>query len=154
MLNDQEIALVQNFFAFFGFDKDSVKVEVGEADMITITLQVNENETGRYIGRFGETLDSLQLIVSLMLNNGKELHRHVLLDVGGYRQERKNTLKNMADQAAEEVLATGAPHALPPLTSTDRRQVHLFFQDHATLTTYSEGEGQNRRLVIAPRQAT
>jgi spoIIIJ-associated protein len=152
MLNAKEKQLLVEFFAFFGLSEAQVNLtESGET--ITITLNVDAQDTGRYIGRFATTLDSLQLIVSLMINNGQTERRHIVIDVGGYREERAGALQRLADDAAAEVEKTGLAHALPPLSATDRRQVHLLFQDHATLTTYSEGEGQDRRLVIAPKTA-
>lgn len=152
MLSARENKLILEFFAHFGLTENEVKIEEID-DTLKINLLVGEGQTGHYIGRFATTLDSLQLLVSLMVNNGQTDHRHVLVDVGGYRQERQATLENMATAAGEEVLSTGVPHALPPLSATDRRLVHLLFKDHATLTTYSEGEGQDRRLVIAPKTA-
>lgn len=150
MLNAEETKLILNFFAFFGLTKSQVEFG-GDEETTTITLKVDQTDTGRFIGRFATTLDSLQLIVSLMLNNGQAVRRHVVIDVGGYREERLAALQNMASQASSEVEATGVPHSLPPLSSADRRQIHLIFKDHATLTTYSQGEGQNRRLVIAQK---
>ena len=152
MLNAEEKKLLVEFFAFFNLAESQIEInDAGET--VIITLAVDPQDTGRFIGRFATTLDSLQLIVSLMLNNGKDVHRHFQVDVGGYRAEREESLQSLADQAAEEVEKTGLPHALPPLSATDRRQIHLLFQDHATLTTYSEGEGIDRRLVIAPKTA-
>lgn len=150
MPNPKDAQLIHAFFAFFGLTKDQIEL-TEEGETITIVLQVDPSETGRFIGHFAATLDSLQLLVSILLNHDQEIHRHVALDVGGYRQERLAVLKNMAEQASAEVEATGLPHSLPPLSAIDRRQIHLLFQDHATLTTYSEGEGQSRRLIIAPK---
>ncbi len=142
--------LIIRFFSYFGLNSDQIIIEELEGTL-KITLAVESTETGRFIGRFAGTLDSLQLILSLMLNKGKDVHTHVLLDVGGYRAERLETLSSMAERIAAAVSETGAPHAFPPLSATDRRQVHLLFQEHETLTTYSEGSGQDRRLILAPR---
>ncbi len=144
----QHKELIIKFFTYFGLTEDQIVIEELE-DTLKITLALESNDTGRFIGRFAGTLDSLQLILSLMLNKGREVHTHVLLDVGGYREERLETLRSMADRIASAVAETGVPHAFPPLSATDRRQVHLLFQDHETLTTYSEGSGQDRRLILA-----
>lgn len=141
---------IKQFFAYFGISDEAVHI-TQDGEMVSITLDVPETESGRFIGRYASTLDSLQLILSLMLNNNQETHLHVSVDVGGYRAERLEVLRSMADRISEAVTETGAPHAFPPLSSTDRRAVHLLFQDHATLTTYSEGVGQSRHLILAPK---
>ncbi len=142
--------LIIQFFSYFGLTSDQIQISEND-DMLTITLDVPSTESGRFIGRYAATLDSLQLILSLMINNGQESHLHVSVDVGGYRQERLSVLGSMAERISAEVEATGTPHAFPPLSSTDRRAVHLIFQDHETLTTYSEGTGVDRRLILAPK---
>ena len=107
-----------------------------------------EMEAGRLIGRFASTLDSLQLIISLMLNKG-ESHRHVLLDVAGYRERRLTTLQTMVENAKNQAREVGGSCVLPPLSATERRQVHLMLQDDAEFTSYSEGSGIDRRLFIS-----
>jgi spoIIIJ-associated protein len=143
-------ALINQFFSYFGLTEDQIHIAEDQG-MIIITLDVPETESGRFIGRYATTLDSLQLILSLMINNGQETHHHVSVDVGGYRAERQGVLGSMAERLSAAVLESNTPHAFPPLSSTDRRAIHLLFQDHETLTTYSEGEGQNRRLILAPK---
>ena len=117
-------------------------------ELITIVIEMDELDAGRLIGRFASTLDSLQLIISLMLNKG-DVHKHVLLDVAGYRARRMNTLETMVENAKLQVKNTFAPCVLPPLSATERRQVHLMIQDDAEFTSYSDGHGQDRRLFIA-----
>lgn len=141
-------ALIHQFFSAFGLTPTQIHLSV-EGDMLTITLDVPETESGRFIGRYASTLDSLQLILSLMLNNGSESHLHVLIDVGGYRAERQAVLESMAERLTHLVTETGTPHSFPPLSSTDRRSLHLLFKDHETLKTESVGEGQNRRLILS-----
>ena len=111
---------------------------------------MHELEAGRLICRFAQTPDSPQLIISLMINQG-EVHRHVLLDVAGYRARRLTTLESMVENAKNQAQQTGAPCVLPPLTPTERRQVHLMLEDDAEFTSYSEGFGQDRRLFISSR---
>ena len=142
--------LINQFFNYFGLTSDQVHI-TEDQDMIAVTLDVPNTESGRFIGRYAQTLDSLQLILSLMINNGKTTHLHVSVDVGGYRAERQGVLESMAERLSTAVLETNAPHAFPPLSSTDRRAIHLLFQDHDSLTTYSEGTGIDRRLILAPK---
>lgn len=131
------------------FDIESSQINVVETDeLITITIDLDELSAGRLIGRFASTLDSLQLIISLMINKG-EVHRHVLLDVAGYRQRRLTTLQTMVENAKHQARETGGSCVLPPLSATERRQVHLMLKDDAEFTSYSEGYGQDRRLFIS-----
>lgn len=131
------------------FDIGSSQIHIEETDeLITITVDLDEISAGRLIGRFASTLDSLQLIISLMLNRG-DVHRHILLDVAGYRQRRLQTLQAMVENAKNQARDTGEACVLPPLSATERRQVHLMLKDDAEFTSFSEGNGQDRRLFIA-----
>lgn len=131
------------------FEIKESQIDVKETDeLITITIDLDEMSAGRLIGRFASTLDSLQLIISLMLNQG-EIHKHVLLDVAGYRERRLSTLTSMVENAKSQAQQSGLPCPLPPLSATERRQIHLMLKDDAEFTSYSEGFGQDRRLFIA-----
>jgi spoIIIJ-associated protein len=133
------------------FDIEPSQIQIDETDeTITITIDQNEMEAGRLIGRFASTLDSLQLIISLMLNKG-DVHKHILLDVAGYRARRLTTLESMVENTKQQVKNTGGSCALPPLSATERRQIHLMLQNDAEFTSSSEGVGQDRRLFIAPK---
>jgi len=140
---DKIIALL----APFNITADQIKVEETD-ELVTIIIDIDELEAGRLIGRFASTLDSLQLIISLMLNQG-EVHRHVMLDVAGYRARRLTTLESMVENAKHQAREIGGACVLPPLSATERRQVHLMLKDDAEFISYSEGFGQDRRLFIS-----
>lgn len=148
--NDGKNQLIYQFFSLFSLKKDQIKIEEKD-DLVDIYIDVSQEEAGAFIGRYASVLDSLQLILSIILNKNEPTRKHLLLDVGGYRKRRGETLKEIANRVAKEVEITGSPRALPPLSSTERRQVHLMFKDHATLTTYSQGDGANRRLFVAQK---
>ncbi len=150
-MQPNDLVKIHTLLEPFEITSDQIQVEETE-ELIKISINMGEEEAGRLIGRFAQTLDSLQLVLSLMLNQNRE-RRHVLLDVAGYRQRRLETLEAMVSGAKEQITRTGAPCALPPLSSTERRQVHLMLQDDENFTTYSEGEGQARRLYVAPKSA-
>lgn len=147
----EDLSKIEELLKPFNITSDQIKVEE-EGDLIKITIDLDELEAGRLIGRFASTLDSLQLIISLMLNKG-ETHKHVLLDVAGYRERRLQTLETMVENAKNQTRDTGASCVLPPLSATERRQVHLMLQDDAEFTSFSEGRGQDRRLFIALKNA-
>jgi spoIIIJ-associated protein len=148
-MQPNDLTKVQILLSFFSIAPDQIEV-VTEDDLIKVTINLDEVEAGRLIGRFASTLDSLQLILSLMLNHG-DFRYHVLLDVAGYRGRRLETIQLMVDRAKSEVEATGIPYSFPPLSATERREVHLMFKDDAKFTSYSSGYGQDRRLFLAPR---
>jgi spoIIIJ-associated protein len=83
-----------------------------------------------------------------MINKG-ETHRHVLLDVAGYRERRLATLQAMVENAKLQARESGGSCVLPPLSATERRQVHLMLKDDAEFTSFSEGFGQDRRLFVS-----
>jgi len=149
-LSPQDYQKVITLLSHLGILEDQISI-VEDNDTITISVDVDEQEAGIYIGRFAGTLDSLQFLLSLFLRSD-QIH-HVHLDIGGYRERREQILRDMAARIADSVLTTGLPRALPPLSSTERRQVHLMYQDHDQLETYSEGEGYRRRLFLAPKNS-
>jgi len=146
-MNDADKNKIEELLKIFGISPSQISLSQSD-DLYTITIDMPEEAAGRLIGRFASTLDSLQLIISLMLSQG-ESHKHVLLDVAGYRQRRSATLSSMVENAKNQIRQTQAPCMLPPLSSTERKQVHLMLQDDAEFTSYSDGHGQDRRLFIA-----
>lgn len=148
-LNPEEQDLILTLLSHLGIDQDRVHIEQSD-DTVNVTVDIDPQDAGIYIGRFASTIDSIQLIISLMLNRGDD-HRHIHLDIGGYRERRTSTLEQMVDRVSQEVLDSGLARALPPISSTERRQVHLMLSENDKLTTYSQGDGRDRRLFIAPR---
>lgn len=146
-MQPQDISKVEELLKLFDISSEQIKIEETD-ELVTITIDLDELEAGRLIGRFASTLDSLQLIISLMINKG-EAHRHVLLDVAGYRERRLATLQAMVENAKHQARETGGSCVLPPLSATERRQVHLMLKDDAEFTSFSEGFGQDRRLFVS-----
>jgi len=151
-MQPQDVTKIEELLKLFNIASDQIKIEETD-ELVTITIDIDELEAGRLIGRFASTLDSLQLIISLMINNGVEKHRHVLLDVAGYRERRLATLQAMVENAKNQAREIGGSCVLPPLSATERRQVHLMLKDDAEFTSYSEGFGGDRRLFVAVKTA-
>jgi spoIIIJ-associated protein len=151
-MQPQDLAKIEELLKLFDITSDQIKIEETD-ELVKVVVEMNELEAGRLIGRFASTLDSLQLIISLMINNGVEVHKHVLLDVAGYRERRLGTLQSMVENAKNQAREIGGSCVLPPLSATERRQVHLMLKDDAEFTSYSEGFGQDRRLFIALKAA-
>jgi len=106
---------------------------------------------GGLIGFKGSTLNALQLIFVQMLNKGLEKTVNVIIDVNGFRKDRENYLINLADQAVDEVRQTGQPVELTPLSSYERRIIHLHLKENEYALTESKGEGEERHIVILPK---
>lgn len=143
-----DLLKIETLLKAFAIESSQIKIEESD-ELIKIDIEIDEAEAGRLIGRFAQTLDSLQLLISLMLIHS-DPHKHVLLDVAGYRARRLITLQSMVENAKTQANNSGLPTALPPLSSTERRQVHLMLKEDADFTSYSDGFGQDRRLYVAP----
>jgi spoIIIJ-associated protein len=104
---------------------------------------------GMLIGRRGETLDALQYLTSLVVNNGKEGYTKIMLDTENYRRKREDALKKLAVRLAEKVLRSGKRIVLEPMNPYERRILHATLQDYKGVTTFSEGEDPYRSVVVA-----
>ncbi len=123
---------------------------MGEGD--TVELNVKGEDMGRIIGKEGAMLRSLEIIVSSILGKAKGERVRVSIDAGEYKVKRQKALERLAKDAADEVEKSGLEKALPPMSAADRRIIHMALQDSPGVTTYSKGEGRDRRLVIAPEK--
>ena len=101
--------------------------------------------------RGAEALRALELLTHEALHLHPEDHDKVSFDCKGYRAARQQELKLAAQVAAERVLKTGMPYSFAPMSSRERRLIHLAFRDHGALSTQSEGEGGRRYVVLYPK---
>jgi spoIIIJ-associated protein len=106
---------------------------------------------GVIIGRRGQTLDSLQYLVSLVVNKDKDRDSFVkvILDTEDYRKKREETLERLARRLAERVQKTGKKVELEPMNPYERRIIHSALQEYADITTFSEGEEPFRKVIIS-----
>jgi len=104
---------------------------------------------GMLIGRRGETLDALQYLTSLVINNNKNDYTKVMLDTENYRVKREETLKRLAAHLADKVVKSGRAMVLEPMNPYERRILHATLQDYDKVYTYSEGEEPYRSVVVA-----
>lgn len=109
---------------------------------------------GVLIGYRGETLDSLQYLVSLVVNkNHDETYKRVILDTANYRQTRQDTLRRLANKMADKVRVSGKTLKLEPMNPYERRVIHSELQNNKYVETHSEGEEPYRRVVIELKKA-
>lgn len=119
-----------------------------ENDIININLK--GPKMGLVIGYRGETLDSLQYLVSLVVNkNHENSYKRVVLDAENYRQKREETLIKVAQKTAYKVKKSGRPYKLEPMNPYERRIIHSALQEYTDIKTYSEGEEPFRRIIIS-----
>jgi len=127
--------------------KGEVDAYVREGDLLC--LDISGPDMGVLIGKRGQTLSSLQYLLNIVLHREfKHLEGRVLVDVEGYRTRRESTLQRLALNLAEKVIATKKAVVLEPMSPQDRRIIHTTLQDNPAVTTYSEGEESNRKVVI------
>ncbi|AWI07487.1 RNA-binding cell elongation regulator Jag/EloR [Clostridium drakei] len=132
-----------------------VKAEIKtkeEGNLIKVSL--TGPDMGILIGYRGETLDSLQYLISLVVNKGHEgEYKRVILDTENYRLKREETLKRLARRIADKVRKTGRSVKLEPMNPYERRIIHSALQDDILVDTYSEGEEPHRRVVVDLKKA-
>ena len=128
----------------------SINVEFDSAEN-ELTIDVKAEDMGVLIGKRGQTLDSLQYIVSLAINKDCSEYVKVKLDSENYRVRRKETLENLAKNIASKVKRTGKAVSLEPMNSFERRIIHSALQGDSDCETYSEGADPYRKVVVKPK---
>ena len=114
-----------------------------------LKLNLSGRGMGVLIGRRGETLDALQYLTSLVVNNGKSEYTKIMLDTENYRKKREDTLRRLAKRLAEKVQNSGKRVVLEPMNPYERRILHSTLQNYGNVYTYSEGEDPFRSVVVA-----
>lgn len=130
----------------------SADIDEYEGDEGEIILDiVGDEELGVLIGRHGKTLDALQVIVGAILGRSEVPRHPLVVDVSGYRYRQRMKLEEIAKRAADRAFRTGRPVMLRPMSAFERRVVHVCLRDDRRVTTASEGEEPERRVVVSPR---
>ena len=125
-----------------------VDVYVDDSKPDSLSIHMIGDTLGILIGRRGETLDALQYLTSLQVNKGREGYIRVTLDTENYRAKREDSLRRLAQRMANRAQKTGRKVVLEPMNPYERRVLHTALQNHPGVTTHSEGEEPNRRVVI------
>ena len=132
----------------FGAMNMEVKLTFSYEDDNTVNVDLAGDNMGVLIGKRGQTLDSVQYLVSLVVNKGKEKYVRVKLDTEDYRNRRKATLESLARNIAYKVKRTRRPVELEPMNPYERRIIHAALQNDKFVTTRSEGEDPYRHVVV------
>ncbi len=118
----------------------------------TMNIDVEGPEMGIIIGKRGQTLDSLQYLISLYVNKKSDTYIRVKLDTENYRERRRETLENLAKNIAFKVKKSRRSFSLEPMNPYERRIIHSTLQNDKYVTTKSEGEEPYRKVVIYPKK--
>ena len=132
-----------------GMGLHNIDVEVREEEA-GAELVLTGEDIGFIIGHRGETLDALQYLASLVANHVDESYYRITLDVGNYREKRKETLENLGKKMAARAVKTGRNAALEPMNPYERRIIHTAVQSVEGAKSWSEGEDLARHVVIGP----
>ncbi len=112
-------------------------------------IDITGPELGILIGRRGDTLDALQYLTNLAVARKLSERVRLIVDVEGYRSRREDTLVRLAKRLSEKVKRTGVRVVLEPMNPHERRIIHTSLQDETRISTFSEGDDPNRRVVIS-----
>jgi len=129
------------------------EIEISQENNV-VKISLTGADMGILIGYRGETLDSLQYLVSLVVNKGHDMeYKRVILDTENYRLKREETLKRLARRIADKVKRTERSVKLEPMNPYERRIIHSALQDDSYVNTYSEGDEPFRRVVVDLKKA-
>lgn len=117
-----------------------------------IAVDVSPGDPGLFIGQKGETIDALQHLVNVSTYRDREFAKRIIVDSEGYRQRRIEAVQGMAHRMARRATREGRIIELPPMSSSERRVVHMYLKENPDVFTDSEGTGSNRRVNITPIQ--
>lgn len=143
-----EIELFLN--KFLGLISETITYNIEIKDNIIYVVIDGEKST-KLIGYRGEALQALQTIISTIAGRKKESNIKVILDIGKYKDARKKTLEELAEKIAKTVKKTGKNITLEPMSAYERKIIHTKLQDNEIVKTYSVGENDKRRVVIAKK---
>ncbi len=150
-VNGDELIAKANDFLKEVFDAMKMEVEVNtkfNAQENILDVELAGAEMGVLIGKRGQTLDSLQYLISLVVNRDTQEYIHVKVDTENYRERRKATLENLAKNISIKVKKTRQSVALEPMNPYERRIIHSALQNDRYVTTHSEGDEPFRRVVV------
>jgi spoIIIJ-associated protein len=113
------------------------------------TINIDGEDSAIVIGRHGETLKALEFLTNLIFRPDQNMPK-IRLDCGGYRARREESLIRLAESVAREVLHKRTPISLEPMSSWERRIIHMALQGNSSINTSSEGEEPLRKIVVYP----
>ena len=144
----------ENVEAFIKDFTDKLNEDVSykiEKEKSGLKVELNSQNLGYLIGYRGEALNAMQVILTNIASKEIEEKVKVILDIANYKDARKKTLEDLAVKLEKTVIKKGKQVTLEPMTSYERKIIHTKLQDSEKVRTYSIGEGDKRRVVIAKK---
>ncbi|WP_178040433.1 RNA-binding cell elongation regulator Jag/EloR [Frisingicoccus sp.] len=145
-LLDDTYEFLNKLFAAMNMEVKS-EIDYNEENR-TMNIDFSGDEMGILIGKRGQTLDSLQYLISLVVNKESDAYIKVKVDTEDYRERRKQTLENLAKNLSYKVKRTRRPVTLEPMNPYERRIIHSALQNDRYVDTHSEGDEPYRKVVI------
>ena len=146
-------AIVNKIMKDMGFISAQVDI-FQENNVVSIHIKLSPEESGLLIGFHGENIEALRIILSLIINNHSDQFFITQVNVNDYRERRQQSLEGLAQKATDKAIQSGKEILLPPMSSSERRIIHLFLESINDVTSYSEGEGSQRRIIVRPKTKT
>jgi spoIIIJ-associated protein len=143
--------ITEKLLKLLDVDGDFKLADSKTADEENVEIILNTKDTGVVIGYHGDTLEGLQLVLSLCVARALGRFVRISVDVGDYKKNRTEFLKSLAEETKARVLAEGREVAVPELKSWERRIVHLLLEKDGEVMSESQGEGRDRVLVVSPK---
>lgn len=143
--------ITEKLLKLLGVDGDFEILEAKDAKEENVEIVLNTKDTGVVIGYHGDTLEGLQLVLSLCVARNLGRFVRISIDVGDYKKNRTEFLKTLALETKERVMAEGKEIVVPELKSWERRIVHLLLEKDENVVSESQGEGRDRVLIVSPK---
>lgn len=143
--------VLTNLFGNMGIEKVEIKKEQPQPYEFNYMIDTSHNPV--LIGKNGKTLESIQFFIRNLLNIFTDERVIVLVDIGGYKANRKKQLEILATKTAKEVARTKVAVKLDPMNAYERRIIHTKLSEWRDVVTKSEGEKNKRYLVIRPKKS-
>ena len=131
-----------------GLDIEAKVRIVEQVDLIT--AEVSGEDLGVFIGKRGQTIDAIEYLASIVLYPRPDRRKRVEIDAEGYKERRRATIERVAIRKAQEATQRGRPVELEPMTSAERKIVHVALKDRRDVVTESKGREPHRSVVITP----
>lgn len=144
------IELSEELIKLTGVNATVEVAQLEEENSFEVNLKT-EDETGLLIGFRGENINAIQTVLTLMFKGKTDEWIRLVVNIGDYRQKQEDKLKELANQTVERVIETKTSQPIYNLTAAQRRIIHMYLVDNKTVESVSEGEGDQRYIIIKPK---
>lgn len=147
-LQGEAIDLLEEIVSYFAPDTEIHVTE--DADEVDISLE--GDDIGILIGKRGATLNAIEYLINIITNKKQKTRINVKLDAANYRENRKQALEKLSSRLADKVSNTGRSVELEPMSSRERKMIHIALKEREDVYTYSKGDEPYRKIVISAKK--